>query len=449
MTRITIFAAFFVISLSLFAISFPEGTVGLALVLALTSVAVICFRYFTDEKDFITSVYLIALAARMAFGVFIQLFDLQPFFGGDYIVYHEFGNSVANIWSGQGDLVDQEIYKQIPLSPAGWGMTYFVASIYYLVGENIFASQSVCAIIGAATAPMVYFCCQNIFQNKQTSKFAAMSVAIFPSFVIWSGQLLKDGLIVFLLVVAMTMVLELQKKLNYAAIVALILSMFGIFALRFYIFYVVAVAVVGSFLLGYSGSNKALLRNAAILTAIVLGLAFLGIGDRASRELAMFGSLERVQMSRLDLARSADTGFGRELDVSTTTGALLTLPVGFTYLILAPFPWQATNIRQAITIPDVLVWWALIPFAVSGLIYTFKNKLRPAIPILIFTVLLTVAYSITQGNVGTAYRQRTQIQVFLFIMVAVGWTLYKERKENRMLLKAAADRRVAAHLRGH
>jgi len=35
------------------------------------------------------------------------------------------------------------------------------------------------------------------------------------------------------------------------------------------------------------------------------------------------------------------------------------------------------------------------------------------------------------GNVGTAYRQRTQIQVFLFIFLGVGVTIYKERKEDR------------------
>jgi hypothetical protein len=55
--------------------------------------------------------------------------------------------------------------------------------------------------------------------------------------------------------------------------------------------------------------------------------------------------------------------------------------------------------------------------------------------------MLTLAYSIFQGNVGTAYRQRTQIQVFFFMFIAVGWVLWKEKREDRKLL-AARHRRI-------
>jgi hypothetical protein len=115
--------------------------------------------------------------------------------------------------------------------------------------------------------------------------------------------------------------------------------------------------------------------------------------------------------------------------------------------MLAPFPWDAANLRQAITIPEVLAWWATIPFLIYGLIYTIRNKLRSAFPVLIFSLLLTLAYSIFQGNVGTAYRQRTQIQVFLFILVGVGWVVFQEQRENKRLLRIAAQREVDNRLR--
>ncbi|HVG29052.1 MAG TPA: hypothetical protein VM864_04970, partial [Pyrinomonadaceae bacterium] len=53
------------------------------------------------------------------------------------------------------------------------------------------------------------------------------------------------------------------------------------------------------------------------------------------------------------------------------------------------------------------------------------------LPILVFTMMLTLAYSVFQGNVGTAYRQRSQLLVFYFIFVAVGYVLMKERREDR------------------
>jgi hypothetical protein len=58
--------------------------------------------------------------------------------------------------------------------------------------------------------------------------------------------------------------------------------------------------------------------------------------------------------------------------------------------------------------------------------------LRQIAPILIFTTMLSIAYSIFQGNVGTAYRQRAQLLVFYFIFVAVGFVLVKEKREDRV-----------------
>jgi hypothetical protein len=67
-------------------------------------------------------------------------------------------------------------------------------------------------------------------------------------------------------------------------------------------------------------------------------------------------------------------------------------------------------------------------------------------PILIFTVMLTFAYSVFQGNVGTAYRQRAQLLVFYFIFVAVGFVLLKEKREERKRheLNAVEAQRAAA-----
>jgi hypothetical protein len=52
-------------------------------------------------------------------------------------------------------------------------------------------------------------------------------------------------------------------------------------------------------------------------------------------------------------------------------------------------------------------------------------------PILIFTTLLSLAYAVFQGNVGTAYRQRSQLLVFYFIFVAVGYVVVVEKLEER------------------
>jgi hypothetical protein len=209
----------------------------------------------------------------------------------------------------------------------------------------------------------------------------------------------------------------------------------------------VAISVAGSFIIGQSGSAKAIARGFILLIVMGVALTYLGVLRTASENLDKWGSLESLQRSRSDLANRADSGFGGDVDVSTTEGAITVIPLGFTYLMLAPFPWQLASLRQAITIPEMIIWWCSIPLMIVGLIYTIRNRLRNAIAILIFTLMLTLAYSIFQGNVGTAYRQRTQIQVFLFIFIAVGWEIRKEKKENKKLTDAAKRERLERHLR--
>jgi hypothetical protein len=138
-----------------------------------------------------------------------------------------------------------------------------------------------------------------------------------------------------------------------------------------------------------------------------------------------------VQQSRRDASSSANSGFGREADVSTSEGALKTIPLGIVYLLFAPFPWQLASLRQSITLPEMLIWWASFPLLMLGLWFSIRYRLRQISPVLIFTVMLSLAYSIFQGNVGNAYRQRSQLLVFYFIFVAVGWVILLEKREER------------------
>lgn len=447
LNKFLLLACCLIVALGLFAVPFPDGPVALIAAVILSTGVLLTFRRFTEEKEFITTVFLVGLALRLSFGLLVHIFDLREFFGGDALQYDANGIHLVDIWLGHASQADLQAIAYDPAGGTGWGMNYFTGAIYLVFGRNILAAQSFCAVAGAATAPMVFFCAGKIFNNLRVAKFAAISIAVFPSFVIWSSQLLKDGLIIFLLVLAMTMVLELQKKFNYTALSLLIVSLLGIFSLRFYIFYMVLVAVVGSFLIGTSTSNKSMFRRIAVIVLMGGSLLYLGVRQKADIELSKFANLERIQISRSHLVRSSESGFGQDVDVSTTEGALSALPTGFAYLMFAPFPWQASNLRQAITIPEVLLWWAMFPFLIAGLVYSVRNRLRNAFPILIFSLLLTLSYSLLQGNVGTAYRQRTQIQVFLFIFVGVGWTVYQEQRENKRLLRAAAQRQIENNLR--
>lgn len=437
----------FIVGVMFLVLTFPDGFASGAMMAFVSAIVIIILRQnYGEDADYLIKLFLIALVARIIFGTLLHVFDQRIFFGGDANTYDHQGQRIYEVLFENAPRNNPFNQKAMATSGPGWGMSKLVFAIYMITGRNILAAQTFCAVIGAATVPMIYSCALKIINNRKVAQVSALLVALSPAFIIWTGQLLKDGLIIFLLVLCMTLVLRLQEKFSYWDVFFLLLSLFGIFSLRFYIFFMAGLAIVGSLMIGTNISLGSIIRRVAVLIVLGLGLTYIGILDDANKEFEQYGDLAKVQQSRQDLAQSAESGFGEDLDVSTTGGAITALPIGFLYLFFAPFPWQMTNLRQLITLPEVLLWWAGIPFLIKGLIYTLKNRLRKAIPVLVFSILLTLVYSIFLGNVGTAYRQRTQIQVFLFIFIAVGWTLYNEEKENKRLAMLARNRRIEKRL---
>lgn len=383
-----------------------------------------------EHGSFLLQLFAWALLARMLVATFIFMYNTQEFFGGDALTYDFYGYAVMKSWFG--DSYFRAISMRFTEGQASaWGMVNMIAVVYSVIGRNTLAIQFVNSIIGAATAVLIFHCAYLVYQNIRVAKIAAVCVAFFPSLVLWSAQGLKDAPIVFFLVLAILATLRLNEALSLKNAAILVVALFSILSLRFYVFYMIAAAIAGGFIIGLRNITPTnFARQFIIIMLVGVSLTYLGVTRYASAQFGRFGSLETIQKSRLDLSR-AGSGFGQEVDVSTTEGAISTIPLGLIYLLFAPFPWQLASLRQSITLPEMVVWWLMFPLLVMGVFYSIRYRLRQISPILIFTTMLSIAYSVFQGNVGTAYRQRAQLLVFYFIFVAVGFVLIKEKKEER------------------
>ena len=383
-----------------------------------------------EHGSFLLQLFAWALLVRMLVATFIFIYNVQEFFGGDALTYDFYGYAQMKAWFG--DSYFAAISSRFTQGDASaWGMVNLIAAVYSIIGRNTLAIQFVNSVIGAATAVLVFNCAQHVFKNSRVAKIAAIFVAFFPSLVLWSAQGLKDAPVVFCLVLAILASLRLNEKLSATNAIILVVSLFSILSLRFYVFYMIAVAIGGGFVIGLQKITPTnFVRQFVVIVLVGVSLTYLGVTRYASQQFGRFGTLEAIQRSRLDMSR-AGSGFGQEVDVSTTQGAISTIPMGLIYLLFAPFPWQLVSLRQSITLPEMVIWWLSFPLLVLGIWYSVRYRLRQIAPILIFTTMLSIAYSVFQGNVGTAYRQRAQLLVFYFIFVAVGFILLIEKKENR------------------
>lgn len=381
-----------------------------------------------EEREFITKIFLGGLLFRMVLGFFIYTFNLEMSFGPDATTYNVWGGRLSSCWMGNG----------VCIVPRGdnWGMHYFVGIIYYIFGANPLLVQFISSVFGALTAVFVYFLAQEIFLNKRVARYSALAVAFLPAMIIWSSQLLKDGFVIFLLVIIMFAVIKLQKRFDYLSILILLLGLVGIWALRYYIFYIVGIAALGALLLGTTITLPSLIRRAIVIGILIIGSLLFGIQQVSQDQIDTFNleNVQRIRQAASDTTQS-NSSIESDIDVSTTQGAIMALPVGMINILMAPFPWQMVNLTQVLTLPEMVVWWAMFPFMFIGIKYTIKNRFRESIAIIIFALVLLLAYSIYQGNVGTLYRQRTQIQVFLLVFAAVGFVVRLEQKENQKIEK--------------
>jgi hypothetical protein len=201
-------------------------------------------------------------------------------------------------------------------------------------------------------------------------------------------------------------------------------------SLRFYVFYFVAFATMGTFVLSQRRGIAGSVGTYIVLIGVFVGAFTFAARRETVEQQRSYFTLERLQITRSDQAALGHSSYERKADVSTTAGALSVLPVGLAYLLFAPFPWAVRGIRQALTVPETLVWYALMPALVRGLLFTIRTRFRTALPILVFAASLTCAYAVFQGNVGTAYRQRTQVTMFYFILMAAG-VVEKRRAQHK------------------
>jgi len=416
------------------------GALVMCAVVSLPTILILARTH--DEKTFLFRLFLVGLLVRIVLAAVINMGHMEEFFGGDANTYDLFGQSLLQ--GLYGDDYHMQKYQSFVASGAGaWGMLYLVAGIYNVVGRNMLAIQLVNASVGAATGVVVYHTAMALFSNLRVAKLAALLVTFFPSLILWSSQALKDGLIILALAVSILATLRLMEKVTVAWVLVITVSLLALLSLRFYIFYMMTASVAGSFIMGMKALNaQSFLQRFVAVAAIGLAFTWFGVLQYAGSQFDRFANLQQIQMSRQDQAE-AGSGFGKDVDVTTTEGALTVIPLGVVYLLLAPFPWQFSTLRQTITLPEMIVWWLAFPLLVLGMWYSIKHRLRQVSPIVIFTTMLTLVYSVFQGNVGTAYRQRSQLLVFYFIFVAVGGVIMKERSENRRLQAQMAKQELA------
>lgn len=387
------------------------------------------------DSSFLTRVYAVTLLLRtaLALGLNVLAGDsaVAAMFWGDSGTYDSAADLLARRW--QGEATGTAAQTQ---ALSGYGFVYYVAAIYFVFGRNQLLVQLLNATIGSVTVIVVYGIANRLF-GIAVARWAAVFMAFFPQMLFWSAGMYKDPAVLLCIALSMYAVLRLRESVSPGMAVVLGGAAVGLLALRFYIFYFVAMATLLTFVFGRRGSFVSRLPSYVLVVAVFAGVFTFVVEQETLQVQRAFMTLDQMQVTRLDQAMWGKSAYGAGYDVSTPAGAIQALPAGLVYLLFAPFPWAITGVRQLLTLPETLVWYALMPAFVRGLAHSIRHRLRDVLPILVFMVTLTAAYALMQGNVGTAYRQRTQVTMFFFVFMGVGLVVKRRRT---VVAEQATDR---------
>lgn len=386
-------------------------------------VVLICVWFITRIKDdnrFLLRIFITALCVRYLLAMALFLSNQQNFFGPDAETYDAFGYALYQSWIGQVDPTSYWLTRYTSITSSGWGIYYFVGGIYSIIGRNPLAMQLMCAAVGAVTCVVVYKISYLVYPEQRVARMSAMLIAFSPSMILWSSQFLRDAPIVLFLCLCTFYALKLRERIDAVNLMMMFLSLFGLYALRHYAAYILFAAIAGSLILAARQITPWRVVQGGLLV-IIIGFAFTYFG--AGEVLTTKFDLQYIQSGREWSARVSESGFGGDVDITDAKSALSFLPIGMLYVLFAPFPWMITNLRQFITLPELLAWWCLTPIMIWGFWHTIKERLRESFVLVFFTIGLVLVYALYQSNVGTAYRHRSQLYVFFVVFISVGLDL--------------------------
>lgn len=410
-----------------------------AAIVNLVVVAQVRRRLPGPDGQWLARIYLISVGLRYLIAAFLNVYVASlPFaqgYWGDSSTYDSGGRALALYWSGA-----TLVHPGLSFQASGYGFFYFVGALYFLFGQNQLLVQFMNGTVGGLGALLVFAIAREIF-GIEVARKAMKMMSFFPQVIFWSAGMYKDPAIILCIGVCMYSVIRLARRFAPGHVLLFVLSGLALVTLRFYVFYIIALATLGTFVIAQRRNVAANLLSQVALVGVFLAAFAYSVGSERIAQQQSYLTFERLQITRADQARWGQSAFASEVDVSTPAGALAALPVGLAFLLFAPFPWSAGSLRQMLTIPEMLVWYSLMPALWRGLRHAVRHRFRETLPILAFTAMLTVAYAVFQGNVGTAYRQRTQITMFFFVFMGVGLA---ERERLRAQAQEARAQRAAA-----
>lgn len=307
----------------------------------------------------------------------------------------------------------------------GWsGHLYIIGLFYALCGYSPITVKWLNCLLGALIGLLVYGLARDGF-NRPIARSAAVCVSFFPSLIFWSATNLKD---ILFIVLALWMI-RLFHKLQQPTSIAQKLGMFTCLTLAWLAHITLRSAVYSVLLLGCLVISYLLTRRKIwIRSCVVVALLCVAFFARDSIEQALQDAIFRHAGHILtpgDSYRYLPEIFYRYRTGLITWGVFGWVAKAVFLFLSVPFPWKVSNLLEVLVVPQQLMWYPCLPFAIYGIFVSLRWAYRYSLSLILISATWTIAAALTGGNIGTAFRTRDMVSPILLLFTCVGaWVFY-------------------------
>jgi len=402
-------------------VAHPSDVTALLLAALLCLIGVAITRAAEDGEALMVRTFLLAFAVRIV-AVYL-LYGLltvhhSTLFVGDDVQYDREAALVQLYWHGKTAL-----HPTIGFG-SDWNYPWINAVILQFSPSFLLLPRVVNAFAGALAAAFAASASRRLFGSERAGRATGLLAALLPSYVIWSSLNLREAWI-WLGVSLLAYAVSRFPEVGVRSVSRVVLLAFAILAaFRPWAFFVLIAGLALGLLLAFPRGRA---RAASALALIaVSALVFGSLGATTS----LFHALGERSLPEIhNTFAIGGSALQPVRDFGNGGTALSYAPQTLVYVVLGPFPGSVRGLRGLFSVPEVLVWYSLLPFVLMGLGRGLRSRPTSGWPLVGMAGGLIVAISLVEANGGLIYRHRLMAFLVLLIFAGGGWERFRSKRE--------------------